>query len=261
MNVHRALTYVFDDPAWPRRLGAAFVLSLLPAAAMALAWFDVSVAAGRVLDHQLSLFLRGTVLGLASVPLHGYALRIARNVIVGSDVPLPDWDDVDDLLRNGLKLWGAYTLWGLPAMLVALTAAGLGGSQARILAGFATVVGIIVVILQPAMEARLAATLSIRAALDVPAVWRRAWHNRAWYLRLLLVVGVGLAIVTGLSYLLVWTALRGSGGTPEVTDLAIPAGILAQIVASPYVLFAYYHLIGQVYRRGADESARIAGKA
>ena len=256
MAVGRALTLLFRDPRWGRKLGIGVLLAV-PAAALwllnQLVLRDHVVVGGRVASPVL-----GAVVNLVSLPLFGFELRLVRRVVAGSDLPLPDWSDFGGILRDGFTLWAVVTVWGLPATLAGLVgealSPGMGGEGPLVLRCLVLLVTLAVFVTQPAAEARLATTGSVAAGLDAGAVFRVVERNLGGYLLLLLLLGVGATVGFGLSIGLVLLAWGAAGGRPgrDAMDVGI-----ALLIFFPYVRFVLAHLYGQACARasGAPASA------
>jgi hypothetical protein len=187
---------------------------------------------------------------LAVVPLFGFDLRIMRRVVAGTNVPLPTWSDLGGIARDGLKLWVVTSLWMLPETTTRLLGDALasetGDDQPLALRGLVLLIGLVVLIVQPAAEVRLAATGSVGAGLDVRAAFRTVGRNFGGYL-LLLVLGISALVIFSLALGLVWLAWSASGGQPslvEVVTVGIATGPLI-----PYYRWVSAHLYGQAYRR------------
>ena len=250
MQIRRALNFALQDPGWARKFGVAVLLGLAPAAML--------LFNGWVLRHRLPTgeplwsFLVAAAVGLASVPLLGFDFRITRQVVAGVDLPLPQWSDFASIARDGLKLWTVVYLWELPATLAQLVAGALSssaGDEAPLaLRGLALVAQLAVLVARPAAEARVAATGSLAAGLDVRAVFAIVRRNLGGYLLLLLVVVVGGAVWLGLSFGVVWLAWSAGGGQPALRDVAVVGPPFA-LVAFPYSRWVIAHLYGQAYGR------------
>jgi hypothetical protein len=255
MNVRRALTYLFADPRWPSRLGIAMLLNLLPTAMIA--YRQLVMEDGDPQSAELLGNLAWTgVTTFAMIPIYGYLLRIVRNVVAGADLPLPEWTDVQRLLRDGLALWGIVFVWGLPGNLLGSAAGTASGEDdtGRILLSLLGMLLVLVVvyavlIVQPAAEARLAVTGSFLAGLDVRAALATVRRNLGGYIRLLLVTLVGGVGIFGIGFGLVWLVQAATGGAPTFSRVLTIATILVGLTLGPYLQFALYHLYGQVYAR------------
>jgi hypothetical protein len=245
MDVKRAFTYMFYDPSWVPKLGIAMLLSL-PLAGLWLVY-----AAVRNIGGPLGPPLLAAVVSLAAVPLLGFCLRITRRVVAGSDLPLPEWSDVGGVMRDGLKLWVVTSMWWLPVTVIGFVedvlSPGTGDDGPLALRGLAAVAGFVVLIVQPAAEARLAATESVTAGIDVTAAIHTVRRNLGGYLLLLVIALViaciGLAAGVGLSAGLVWLAWNAVGGQPRVGDILI----IVFLLAASYAGFVFAHLSGQAY--------------
>jgi hypothetical protein len=160
-DLGRALQYVFDDPAWVKKvlLGGLFAF--------------------------LSFVLIGALFVL------GYWLRLIRRVAQGEARPLPEWEDYGGLLAEGAVAYGVYLVHmlllivpiGAGGCFIGLIAGVLGGSHgnhgtqeaAGLLAGIgmmgiyaiAFVVGIGLAIYMPAVLVRLAILRRFGVAFEV----------------------------------------------------------------------------------------------
>ena len=257
MDIRRALTFPFRDPRWARKLVLAMALAA-PSTVLAAIWLDRVEAAVQPSPAGLAARGWGLLISLLGIPVFGYVLRITRNVVAGQDVPLPDWSDARGILSDGLLLWAVITVWSIPSLLVdggavvlAAPAAGMGRGAAlalliaiRLLEMLVTVV---VLFVQPAAEARLAATGSLAAGLDVRAAFSFVRRSVGIYLKLMLVSIGGVIVGVGLSLALValgWRAIGGSPGSQEIIRVGV---FVAALALRPYGLFALYHLMGQAY--------------
>lgn len=160
----RAFTFIFKDPEWVRKtlIGGLFV--------------------------ALSIVLVGLWIVM------GYGARLARNVIAGRDVPLPEWDDIGGMLVEGLKLFLVSLAYVSPMILVyaAVMAAAVasGSSDAAqvmgVLSGCVMVavipLAIILLLLLPVALISVAVTGSMGAAFDLPEIFRFIRHNFVNYI-------------------------------------------------------------------------------
>lgn len=80
----KPFSFVFDDPRWLNKIliGGLFYL--------------------------LGFILIGFFFIL------GYLARLARNIIAGVALPMPEWDDLGDYFGEGLRLVGVVIVWILP---------------------------------------------------------------------------------------------------------------------------------------------------
>jgi hypothetical protein len=184
----------------------------------------------------------------------GYTLEITRNVYLGQDVPLPEWDELGSYLVRGLLLSIALLIWTLPLLTIAaaIVAGALAASGSDTLV--VIVSGVVVVLLwiviagvvYPLVMGRYAFSRSFADMLQVDEVVREA---RAVFPSLLYVALLVLGI-----YL-----------TAAIVGAA--ALLVGMLVTIPFAMFVVAHLYGQVYRlaRGLDpdpvpDSAALAGE-
>ncbi|MCS7246301.1 MAG: DUF4013 domain-containing protein [Thermomicrobium sp.] len=87
MDIGRAFTYPFQDSEWLHKALIALVMLLIPI----IGWLIV----------------------------FGYIMRIIRQIALGSDVPLPEWDDFAGDLARGFKFFVISLIWAIPFYLLA----------------------------------------------------------------------------------------------------------------------------------------------
>lgn len=173
MDIGRSITYVFQDPAWIKKVAIGGLLLFVPI----LGWLIVA----------------------------GYFLRIIRQVASGIDLPLPEWDDFGGDLILGLKGIIAAFVWALPVMIISacvwipLAIVGDGNGAAGAAAGGLAAAGyclnfilsLALAFVMPLVYSRVATTDSVSAALDVSAIIAEA---RQYPVPLLIAVGMSYAL-------------------------------------------------------------------
>lgn len=92
MDVAKAFTYFSEDERWVGKLGIGVLISLV------------------------------SVLVLPVFLLYGYAIGITRNVMHGEERPLPEWEDIGTLFKDGLSIFAASIVYTLPFWLLACIA-------------------------------------------------------------------------------------------------------------------------------------------
>ena len=92
MDIQKSFSYPFEDSQGLPKLGLGALISLVP------------------------------ILGLA---WSGYMVGIIRNVMAGSNEPLPTWDDIGRKFTDGLILFAAGLIYALPLLLLGATAFGI----------------------------------------------------------------------------------------------------------------------------------------
>lgn len=107
MDIGKAITFVFEDPEWLKKVAIGVGLTLL------------------------GIIFAPVLIGL--VPLMmvtGYRVLVTRNVMDGLERPLPEWDDWGELLVRGLKLFVIQFIWALPLIILSVGSS-LPGSLAQ----------------------------------------------------------------------------------------------------------------------------------
>lgn len=97
MDIGKAITFPADDEKWFSKLIIGAVVTAIPI--VNFAWM-------------------------------GYMIDILRNVMAGYDKPLPEWDDFGQKFLEGLLLWLASFLYGIPVFILICIPAvmfGVGG--------------------------------------------------------------------------------------------------------------------------------------
>jgi hypothetical protein len=271
MDIRRALIYLFQDPHGVGTLGLAMVLNILPVTLGNLS--SLSRLGLFVLPPPLAALVNSPfwyiATGLLAVPLSGYMLRVTRQVVAGQELPLPAWSDVSGILRDGLLVWGLVSLWDLPLQILqdlsGLSSRSTGDRGPSALAQLLLVLVLIVIgVIMPAAEARLATTGSFMAGMDIGAAVRTVRSNIGGYVLLMLVTAGGGLIVIGLAMgLVVLITILTSHplGLSQTVTLGI---LLLGLTLGAYTGFVLAHLSGQVYaqarrRLGMDQVAPLVG--
>jgi hypothetical protein len=270
LNVRRALTFVFQNRRWRQKLGVAVILNMFPAALVMVGLLSRYGAVPPMLATAANSPLWPFLTGLVGIPLSGYVLRITRQVVAGHDLPLPDWSDITGILRDGLMLWAVITLWQLPVVILEYLSGLSDGDPLALTLGevllalgglLVTPVTLLTQMIQPAAEARLAATGSFVAGIDVVAAVRVVGANIGGYVRLWLVTVVVLLISwgPGLGLVMLGNVL---GGGPLDWPWVVAAGlVVGNVILGPYTSFVLYHLTGQVYARTRENTRLANGRA
>lgn len=109
LDFGRAFRFVFEDPDWIKKMLIGGLMAFL------------------------GIFLIGTLWAI------GYWTRLIRRVAAGEERPLPEWDDLGGLLRDG---WGAASVYGihivgllLPFLVAIFGVILVGGGLAQITRG------------------------------------------------------------------------------------------------------------------------------
>jgi len=230
MDFAKAFTFMFEDPDWLKKLGIGTLIGLL--------------------GIVLSPVLVGIVPLLV---LLGYTIDVLRNVMHGSDRPLPEWDNWGSFLAKGFKVAAASFVWSLPAILLTVplvvgsmmadqggSAGNLGGAEALgigiILCGTCLMIlwSLFVTLISPAIYVRIAETDRFSSAFNFGAMWaftRDNIGNIILALLLMIVVGFIASIVAGLGF------------------VALVIGVLITLpFATLWQYLVQAHLFGQIGR-------------
>jgi hypothetical protein len=240
-------SYPFQDPHWKEKflIGSLFAF--------------------------LSIILSPTII-LAFVPaifLYGYFARVLRTVIVERVEPsLPEWDDWNDLFRDGAKLLAVGLIYSLPIIVLFVLAygsmflmvlagdlveeAGGGGAPLVALVPMAGLFGfmglfalgmlasILVGSLLPAILGHVIAKDQFGAAFRFGEWWAVLRANLGGFL-IVYILAIGLQIVTGFALNILYMTI--------VLCCLIPFA-LAPI--SVYLMVVTGALFGEAYRSGAE---------
>jgi len=162
MDYGRSLTFMFEDPNWIGKMLIGALLTLL----------------GMIL---LPVLLIGLVFFL---PVSGYVLRLARQIMNGEGDALPNWDNFGDLIAEGSKLAAALFIYALPALLleipVIISSVLMNNSQDMSAIGallsmscgcLLFIYGILLALVSPIVIVLVAKENRFGAAFDFTAIW------------------------------------------------------------------------------------------
>ncbi len=233
MDFGKAYTYITEDANW--------VVKILIAAAI--------------------LLFSGILLFIPALVLYGYQIAITRNVMNGEAKPLPEWDNFGQMFMDGLYLFIARFVYGLPAMvLMCLGLSGfllpaLGGGNEDVMAALASVsfLGFSVMFCLLMLYALVMAFVSpainiqyIRSGGNFAACFRFGEIFAIVRENFVDILLVGLAAI-GISLVL---QTLGS-----ILAFTICAPFILSFGGSIWVMFANGHLYGQI----ANKSKTLAG--
>src|SRR5215212_186394 len=158
MDIGRAFGYTFQDPNWLKKIVIGGLLLIIPI----FGWFVVG----------------------------GYGIRVMRNVLSGTDLPLPEWDDLGALFMDGLSAFIVTLIWWIPIIIVTAIFDQIGGFVFQCLSFIIGVLGSVVV---AAVLPPFAQTGKISDGLQFQAIISRVTANIGDYLTIY-VLGFVLAI-------------------------------------------------------------------
>lgn len=223
MDFGKAFTFMFEDPDWLRKLGVGTLVGLV------------------------GILFSPILIGLVPlIALLGYTLDVLRNVANGYERPLPEWQDWGGFLARGFKLFAAFLVWALPAILIGIplsigsaladqNSGGMGAIAAILIACSSCLLilwGIFLTLLSPAIYVRIAQTDRFAAAFEFSRLWAFTRDN------------LGNIII---AILLTWVA-------GLIASIVAPLGLIALIigvlVTLPFAMLWQYlvqaHLFGQI---------------
>jgi len=198
MDIGRAFGFVFQDPNWLKKILIGGVLLIIPI----FGWLVVA----------------------------GYGLRIMKNVINGSDLPLPEWDDLGGLFSDGLKVFVVTIVWAIP---LAIISAILRQGNGFFFQCLTFVIDVLTAVIIAAAVPPVAASGNISDGFQVQAIFSRVTSHIGDYL-IIYLLGIVLAVI----------AVAGLIG--------LCVGILFTIT---YVTLVQAHLASQAYLRSIGSAA------
>ena len=238
MDIGKAIGFVFEDEEWIKKLLLGAVITLIPI----FGW----------------------------LAMLGYTIAVIRNVVDGHPRPLPDWSDLGRLFTDGLMFWIASLVYSIPLLLfvcpmmlvwvlpalagrnedLLVVLGGVAGLLSLALSCVAGVYGIILGLVVPVLQIRLAQTGELSACLKFGEVFRFAVANLGSLITSLLVVWAA-SIVAGIVISAVSTILSMILICGWI--LLIPVGLLML----PYSVWSAAfsgHLFGQIALNASSPS-------
>ena len=223
MDFGKAFTFMFEDPDWVRKLGIGTILTLIGV-----------------------LFISFLIGILPLLVVTGYTVQVVRNVMMRRERPLPEWNDMGQLLGEGFKIFLATLVWLLPVLvlMIPITVSAImmdqngRGMEAIgvpiMICGYCLVIlwSLFVALMTPAIYARIAATGRIASAFELGRMWAFTRDNLGN-----IIVAILLGIVAGF--------IAGIGAMLGLIALII--GVLVTIpLASLWQMLVNAHLYGQI---------------
>jgi len=160
MDIGKSFTFIFDDEEWVSKLliGALFVLA------------------------------SAVVVGIPF--LLGYMVRIVRNVMQGKEKPLPGWDDLGDLFKEGLILAVIFVIWAIPSWGISVFQSIIGallstsydmvrvyGVLSTCLGCLSALWGLVMAIFTPALVTRYANAPEFKTGFEFAELWQFTRDN------------------------------------------------------------------------------------
>jgi len=225
MQVGKSFTYAFEDKEWLSKILIGALIFIVP---------------------------------ILNIAWGGYTTEIIRRVSRNDPVPLSGWDDFGKKFVDGLILFIAALIYSLPIIILSLIlipvfvlpATAQQGNTQSALAAVSTGVGVVLgcliflyglllSLLIPAVQINFARHGSFGSCFQLGNIIKLATSN------------LGNYIVAWLAYIVVGfvVGLVVSGISTILAVIPCIGWILALIIsaiATPYTLFVYSHLFGQV---------------
>lgn len=232
MDVAKAFTFVTEDERWLTKLGLGALISL-------------------------ASFL------IIPIPLLiGYSIMITRNVMIGSKMPLPEWEDWGGFFRDGLSVLVAQLVYTLPFWLLGciatISTVGLGsiaeGNEDLAAAGFLATFGLVgclglvfavaLFFISPAIVIQYVRTNELGACFRFGEVIAIARENIG---DILIVFLASFGAMVALSVV--------SGILGIIPCLGQIAALVLGVLAGPYFTAVTGHLYGQIAAKSSGLKA------
>ncbi len=229
MDFGKAFTFMFEDPEWLKKLGIGTLVGLI------------------------GIIFVPILIGLIPlIMLMGYSLDTLRNVMEGRQHPLPEWEDWGGFLIRGLKLIGAFIVWALPLIVLAIPL-GIGSTwidsnsnSSGAMQAFGTLLvvcgscltlvwGLFLALISPAIYVRLAHTDRFSSAFELGKLWaftRSNLSNVIIAILLTWLAGLIASIIAGLGILALVIGLLVSIPFAQLWQYLVQAHLFGQIGAS-----------------------------
>ena len=231
MDIGKAITFIFDDPQWLRK---------------------VAIGVGLIL---LGLLFMVVLIGF--VPLiivTGYTVLLIRNVMNGVEHPLPEWENWGELFMLGLKLMVIQLIWALPLIVLsagtsipAAFTENAGNAQGVLIAlsvlcgCLSFIVGILYALVEPVITFLFARDGKFSAAFEFGKIFRLLRDNIAN-----LIIAVIISSVVGIAMVVLGLI---------VGTLALVIGLIVTFPAAVLLSeLVKMHLYGQVGREAEAKS-------
>jgi hypothetical protein len=192
-------------------------------------------------------------LGLAFIPLAGWALAITRRVSEGTQPVLPEWDNFGEYVMDGLKMVAISIVWSLPIIILsacvglisAIVSSGDSNAETAVtlLSTLSSCISIpyslLLALLEPAAFGHLAHTDNFGQAINPASAFKIFREN------------VGGYVLTAV----VWVFL-----VPIISLIGVIVCVVGVFPAIAYSSSVMGHLMGQAYK-GSLEAGFDLGAA
>ena len=231
MDIGKAITFIFEDPQWLRKVAIGVGLTLV------------------------GLIFMPVLIGFVPLlMLTGYTVLLIRNVMNGVEHPLPEWENWGELFMLGLKLMVIQLIWALPLIILsagssipAVFTENSGGAQGVLIAlsvlcgCLSFIVGILYALIEPVITFLFARNGEFSAAFEFGKVFRLVRDNIAN-----LIIAVIISSVVGIA-MVVQGLIVGTLALVIGLIVTFPAAVLLSELVK-------MHLYGQVGREAEAKS-------
>lgn len=236
MDIGKAITFIFEDPEWLRKVAIGIGLTL------------VGIIFMPVLIGFLPLII-----------VTGYTVLLIRNVMNGAEHPLPEWEDWGELFMLGLKLIVIQFIWALPLVILSIGSSipaaftenayngqGFLIALSVICGCLSFIVGILYALVGPVITFLFARNGEFSAAFDFGQVFRLVRDNIVN-----LIIAVIIASVVGFALVLLGLF---------VGVIALVIGLIVTFPAAVFLSeLIQAHLYGQVGREAESKTIEVLG--
>jgi hypothetical protein len=191
-------------------------------------------------------------LGLALIPVAGWALAITRRVSEGTEPVLPEWTNFGELVMDGLKMVAISLIWSLPLIIISACLAGAtallsgddGGTVPALISTLISCVSIpyslLLALLLPASYGHLAYTDEFGASLNPANAFKIFREN------------IGAYVIVALVYAFL---------VPIVVSIGALVCLIGAFPAIAYTTAVMGHLMGQAYKGAKEAGFELAASS
>lgn len=149
------------------------------------------------------ILLLGSFLIVPGIIIFGYSLRVIEHTLQGSN-KMPDFNDVGDLLKNGIKVVGVSVIYGIPTLALMLllfpqklSLLGMNSSiwpnLVLLAVGFLVNIVLTIAIVNMVYEKRFTAAFAFGRIFEI--IDQIGWKKYLTYMVVFTVIGQGLSIL------------------------------------------------------------------
>jgi len=235
MDIGKAITFIFEDPEWLKK---------------------VAIGTGLML---VGLIFSVLLIGLIPlIVVTGYTVLLVRNVMDGVEHPLPEWEDWGDLFVRGLKLFLILLIWAIPLIFISLGSSlppalmgddpdlqGLATAIAVCCGCLTVILSIAYALIEPVITFRFARTNEFASGFEFGKIFRLLGDN---------IINIIIAVIVSAVVGFILMILGGIVGT-----ILLVIGLIVTIPAAGFLAtLVEAHLFGQVGREAEAKVVKVA---